>query len=433
MEHILSFISCTDYSYEILIAEYLIALNFQKRSHFWPRALFSLICCSGMNFLLLNIADLFPYGTVPGMVFAGWRYFILFSVTIFFLCFIYDESIWSSAFCASAAQAAQHLAHRLRDLIEATTGFRDNQTAHLLITVMVFSATYAVVYFLFFHKLRDKEFPNINNRNMICTITACVVICIFIGAHGVFDSVLNYVIYDLSMTMTCFFILCYQFGFLDSSYKDMEYESLQRMFQQAKKHYDLTCENIEIINIKCHDIRKQIRFLGREAKLDEGALKEITSAVNIYDSGIDTGNKVLDVILTDKSMICGKNKIRFGCMIDGEALPFMSSMDMVSLFGNLIDNAIEAVMKLEEIEKAIINLNIRTLNGAVFVHCENYFNSSLNMEDGIPRTTKQDQNYHGFGIKSIRFIVEKYDGTMTIVPEDDVFNVNIIIPIPTEH
>lgn len=433
MENVLSFIIRTDYAYEILVAEYLIALNYRRRTNYWLRALVALVCCAGLNYGLVNITDLFAHGTVPGMVVAGWRYFILFLFTILCLYLVYDESLWSAAFCASAAQAAQHLAHRVRDLVEVATGVRDDPVGHLIITIVVFSVVYVVVYFLFFRKLRDKEFPNINNRNMICTITACVVICIFIGAHGVFDSMLNYVIYDLSMMMTCFFILCYQFSFLDSSYKDMEYASLQRMLQQAKKNYDLTRENIETINIKCHDIRKQIRFLGREAQLDEGALKEITDAVNIYDSGIDTGNKVLDVILTDKSMLCSRNKICFGCMIDGEALSFMSPMDTVSLFGNLIDNAIEAVMRLENPEKAIINLNIRTLNGTVFIHCENYFDSSLDIVDGMPRTTKQDRDYHGFGLKSIRFIVEKYDGSMTIIPEDDVFNVNMIIPIPTEQ
>ena len=152
--------------------------------------------------------------------------------------------------------------------------------------------------------------------------------------------------------------------------------------------------------------------------------------MNIYDATIDTGSQVLDVILTDKSIYCDRNRIRFGCMIDGENLGFISSMDMASLFGNLIDNAIEAVMKLKNPEKAIINLTVRTVGGLVMIHCENYYQPGLTLENGLPATTKADKNYHGFGMKSIRFVVEKYGGAMVLSPEEDVFSVNISIPVP---
>ena len=125
----------------------------------------------------------------------------------------------------------------------------------------------------------------------------CVVLCLWIGVLVTYENLQNAILFDIAMILLCFFVLAYQFDFLDESYKRLEYENLQHAFSEAKKHYDLTKDNIDIINIKCHDIRKQIRLLGREAKVDEAALKEITDAVNIYDSGISTGNQVLDVIL----------------------------------------------------------------------------------------------------------------------------------------
>ena len=164
--------------------------------------------------------------------------------------------------------------------------------------------------------------------------------------------------------------------------------------------------------------------------MDEAALKEITDAVSIYDAGINTGNQVLDVIVTDRSIYCDSTGIRFGCMIDGAPLEFISSMDMVSLFGNLIDNAIEAVKNLEDPEKAIINLNVRTQNGMILIHCENYFSSDLTMVDGLPVTTKDDPVFHGYGVKSMRYVAEKYGGTLSFVADGDVFNTNVMIPIP---
>ena len=52
------------------------------------------------------------------------------------------------------------------------------------------------------------------------------------------------------------------------------------------------------------------------------------------------------------------------------------------------------------------------------------------MADGIPRTSKDDEFYHGYGVKSIRMVVEEYDGNMALLPQNGIFNLNITIPVP---
>ena len=430
MSQALFFIFRLEYIIQLIAAELLAARGFQKRPGYPWRLLLSCLAAAAAYYELQSTPS--PFAALPTleMLLMGWKYLVVFGVTVLCLLFCYRENVWSVLFCCSAAQATQHLAHRVRDLVLTFLGPEIAFPWFLLLTAAVFPAVYAALYCLFFRKMRERRFPNINNKSMIFTVTACVILCLFIGVHDVFESAEARVTYDLTTILVCFFILCYQFGFLDHSYQQMEYEALQRAFADAQKQYELTREKIEIINIKCHDIRKQIRFLGREAKVDEDALREIADAVNIYDATIDTGSQVLDVILTDKSIYCDRNKIRFGCMIDGKNLGFISSMDMASLFGNLIDNAIEAVMKLRNPEKAIINLTVRTVGGLVMIHCENYYQPGLTLENGLPATTKADKNFHGFGMKSIRFVVEKYGGAMVLSPEEDVFSVNISIPIP---
>ncbi|MBQ1490622.1 MAG: sensor histidine kinase, partial [Blautia sp.] len=125
-----------------------------------------------------------------------------------------------------------------------------------------------------------------------------------------------------------------------------------------------------------------------------------------------------------------RSHIRFGCMIDGSSLGFLTSMDMVSLFGNMIDNAMEAVRRLQDPEKAIINLTVRTQGHMVVIHCENYCVPGLVFENGLPVTSKEDTLFHGYGLKSMRFVAEKYGGTMTLQAEDEVFTTNILLPIP---
>ena len=423
-----------EYALQLLAAEALVSLGFRKKKVFAWRAVVACVLTVALYAGTLLVPNFFPYGSLAGALSAGWRYILVLAFTVLCLKACYEESIWSLLFCCSAAQATQHLAHRVRDLVLTVftggTVASLSPVAFLVVTVAVFSAVYAVMYAALFRKLKSRTFPNINNRRMTFAAIVCVVLCLWIGVLVTYENLQNAILFDIAMILLCFFVLAYQFDFLDESYKRLEYENLQHAFSEAKKHYDLTKDNIDIINIKCHDIRKQIRLLGREAKVDEAALKEITDAVNIYDSGISTGNQVLDVILTDRSIYCDRSGIRFGCMIDGEILGFISSMDMVSLFGNLIDNAIEAVRKLEDPEKAIINLTVRAQNKVVLIHCENYFSADLTMVDGLPVTTKDDLVFHGYGTKSMRFVTEKYGGTISFAAEGDVFTTNILIPIP---
>ena len=423
-----------EYALQLLAAEALVSLGFQRRKWFAARAVCACVLTVALYAFTLKLPNFFPYGTLAGALSAGWRYILVLAFTVLCLKLCFKEKVWSLLFCCSAAQATQHLAHRVRDLVftAAVGGSLKSvpPAVFLIVTVVLFTAVYAVMYVAFFRKLKSRTFPNINKRRITFAAIVCVVLCLWIGVLVTYEDMQNAILFDLAMILLCFFVLAYQFDFLDESFQKMEYENLQRAFSEAKKHYDLTKDNIDIINIKCHDIRKQIRLLGREAKVDEAALKEITDAVSIYDAGINTGNQVLDVIVTDRSIYCDRAGIRFGCMIDGAPLEFISSMDMVSLFGNLIDNAIEAVKNLEDPEKAIINLNVRTQNGMILIHCENYFSSDLTMVDGLPVTTKDDPVFHGYGVKSMRYVAEKYGGTLSFVADGDVFNTNVMIPIP---
>ena len=78
----------------------------------------------------------------------------------------------------------------------------------------------------------------------------------------------------------------------------------------------------------------------------------------------------------------------------------------------------------------MINLTVKEKGGIVLVQEENYFDGEIKFEDGLPLTTKNDRNYHGFGMRSLRMIVKKYGGELTANVTDDIFRLNIILPIP---
>lgn len=108
----------------------------------------------------------------------------------------------------------------------------------------------------------------------------------------------------------------------------------------------------------------------------------------------------------------------------------MHVSDVYSLFGNAIDNAIEAVSKVDKREKRTVSLMVRESRGMVYIGLENGYTGTIEFEDGLPVTTKQDKRFHGFGTKSIRNVVEKYGGTMVINASDNIFRLNILLPVP---
>ena len=185
-------------------------------------------------------------------------------------------------------------------------------------------------------------------------------------------------------------------------------------------------DSIELINIKCHDIKYKLDALTAQGGMTPEAVKELRDSIAIYDSKTETGNQLLNILITEKSLYCEQNGINLSCMIDGVKLDFMETGDLYCLFGNLIDNALEAVKEIEEKERRVINLMVKSKDNLLLVQEENYYNGTREFEDGLPLTTKKDKNSHGFGMRSLRMIVKKYGGELAAYVSDDIFHLNII-------
>ena len=120
-------------------------------------------------------------------------------------------------------------------------------------------------------------------------------------------------------------------------------------------------------------------------------------------------------------------------MADARCLNFMESTDIFSMMNNAIDNAIEAVSKLKTEEKRLISLHINQEHGICIIHLSNFFPTESISGEGLPETTKDDYCKHGYGMRSIQYVVEKYDGLMTFQTEDSIFHLNLCIPVPEEE
>lgn len=184
-------------------------------------------------------------------------------------------------------------------------------------------------------------------------------------------------------------------------------------------------ETIDMINIKCHDFRHQIRELGKQQNINEEAIANINKLINIYDQSIKTENEALNVILTEKSLKCAKHNIKFSCLVDGTILDFISEEDIYSLFGNILDNAIDALVSTTIKDKEIV-LKVKKTGNMITISEKNAYEGNLNIQNGVIRSSKADLTHHGYGLKSIKMVAEKYNGTMEIDHSNNVFLVTLL-------
>ena len=105
----------------------------------------------------------------------------------------------------------------------------------------------------------------------------------------------------------------------------------------------------------------------------------------------------------------------------------MNPLDLSIIFGNAFDNAIEAVMKLDDAEKREIYIKIAEKNEMVIFRFENYTDENIENTYNL-KTSKIDKVCHGFGIKNIREIVSQYHGVVNINVQDQKFYLTILIP-----
>lgn len=230
----------------------------------------------------------------------------------------------------------------------------------------------------------------------------------------------------------CLTVLYLQSALFKKSAISRELATLDLMWHQQKEQYSLAKENIALINRKCHDMKHQIRALQDMADSEQRRkyLEEIDGSIRIYDSIVKTGSEVLDTILTEKSLRCHQQNIRINCVADGSRMGFLDPVDAYSIFGNAIDNAIEEVQKFDDVEKRQIDVLVHVRQRFLIVTITNPVAGAPVFRDGLPLTTKGNNGYHGFGLKSVRHTVAKYDGHLTVGVENGCFYFKILFPLP---
>jgi hypothetical protein len=214
----------------------------------------------------------------------------------------------------------------------------------------------------------------------------------------------------------------------------VEQNEVSAMENVLKKHYEqymASKERIDAINLKYHDLKHQLAIIRKEENPEKKNkyLDAIEADIKKYEAENKTGNAVLDTVLNTKGMLCLAQNISFTCVCQGQLLEFMDVMDICSLFGNAIDNSIESASSIADKDKRLVKTSLFKQNNFLIIRFENYFENELKYEAESLVSTKSDKLLHGFGIRSIENVAEKYGGSVNISAENNWFTLCVLIPM----
>ena len=435
---------------ELLLAEMLVSFRLARRKKFWLRIAGAVMVCIGVAFAMPVLDD--------GALFATFMYLAFFGVTLGALWLCFDVDFRTVAFCGLAGYAMQHISYELFDIAAVVMGVHNmsdvinvgSNPFGALITIVYGSgktifanafivAVYLTILFVTYWAVCRIVSPSLEhgavslkNGAMLVIFALTILFGIVISAVITEHSATKYdpvyvIVADVANVFCCALTLYMQFGMAKIRKLDRELDTINKLWEQSKAQYDLTKTNIDLINFKCHDLKHQIRTMGAKNSLSPEALDEMENLISVYDSGVRTGNGALDVILTEKSLYCNRHGILLSCVADGKQLAFIGESDLYAIFGNILDNAIEAVSTLDKDDR-VVGISVKCINDFVFVNVYNFYGGDLEFDGGLPRSTKGDALNHGFGMKSVRMLAEKYGGELKVTAEDGIFNTDIIFP-----
>lgn len=365
---------------------------------------------------------------------------VLLAIFAVLIGWVYDCGPWPALFCATAGYTIQNMGSGLQILAATLISGRSNgvlpEPLSLLVTTGVLVAVYSICYIMFIKKVGDTGLTQVKDRSMLFMFI--IVVFIIIGFDLVIKSIIfdgiryNYLVFlRLVHTAICSFVLFAEYEILFARRMSNEKAETERLLAERQRQYQISHKNIEAINIKCHDIRHQIRhYANGSSSIDKAALADIAREVNVYDAVVETGNEALNTILTEKNLACSSENITLACIADGSSLNFMSPSDIYTFFGNALDNAIEAVRQIEDPEKRSITLNVIRRGNMVAINIENFFRNEPHFKNGSLVTSKHDEFNHGFGVKSMELIAERYGGSLHVGTTSDVFYLNVLLAIP---
>lgn len=429
------FISCIRFSMQLLMAEAFFVSTWKRKKQFPVK-----IMAGIAGYFLMAWLVFYIFINIPGdhpVIYTAY-YGSLFCLSLGVMRIGFQITGKDILFAGVCGYATQHIGFAFSMIIQELSSLTlSGMEDFIVFRFLPYLFIDFLVYFVLIKRYEGKS--ELKDRDIRMIVLALVILLTVVFLSVLVDSwmfqeesgFLRNVLCKIYAIFCCTLSIFIAFNLSRQNRILHENEMMESMLHSLKEQQRLSQENINIINIKCHDLKYRISKISKieDSEDQREYIESVKNAVAIYDNIYQTGNDALDLVLTEKSLLCDEYNIKLSSMIEGLALDFMHTTDVYALFGNLLDNAIESVMKEPDEEKRIISIQMARKSQGYHIHMDNYCNETIVFEDGLPVTTKADKAYHGFGVRSIKYIVDKYNGDMLMRAGEQRFQVDILFYI----
>lgn len=350
--------------------------------------------------------------------------------------FCYRESVWTTLFVTASGYVLQDMASGFkaalrylpqsplfRDLAATTPGV-------LLFDLVCYGGFYLAAYFVFRPYTRD---GHSNPDGKYKAIFAVVVLLLCAGITRLTrDGMPHSRMLELSTylyRLLCdAFVLIVQYSVMERSLLASRVEAMQEIVHRQHSQYQASKERVWQINEKYHDLKQLLsQFRG---KVPDNQVDALERSISTYEDVVHTGNDVLDVVLGEKREQCRRRGIQLTCYADGAGLAFVDPLDLYSLLGDALDNAIRAAGQMPEGHR-FITFTARQEEGMATIHIENPTTAEVELTHGLPRD-ERDGDYAGFGMRSMQRTAAKYGGSLAVKQKNGIFYLDVLLFDPSQ-
>lgn len=218
---------------------------------------------------------------------------------------------------------------------------------------------------------------------------------------------------------------------------EIKLQVMERQLNNQLEDYYAQMRCMDSLRKFKHDCNNIILSIGNslksgDTKSTENLLHEIEKELKLNDDIYKqySNNPLIQAILTKARNRISKDNIDFSAEVIFPKYYVLSDLDLCRVFSNIVDNAIEALMKLDKNQKRYIKVKGNYSNGWFTLTLENNFDGNIKVGRHNIRTSKHDKDNHGYGLEIVQDIVSKNNGVCIVDPDKDkkVFTLTLHIP-----
>ena len=288
--------------------------------------------------------------------------------------------------------------------------------------------------------LRNKYKNPISNYRWVAIIAIPVIsvisLCALMKAALINNDISPYILTGMICIILANIMTYYFFTVMNKEYENtIKAKLLEQQNDALKKSIADKDAFVKEMKAVRHDIKNQLLTIMQYA--DEGKNNDIKEYVNVLTNNylpnilnyINTNNAAFDAVINSKIAVCNQKNIFMEVNIKQDTNISIPPVEIAVLFGNLLDNAIDAAKDTNEKR---ITLDIQKNASYLIIFVSNSIKSSVLKDNKNLETSKPDKELHGIGIKSIKNIVEKHNGMIQFYEEEDEFCCHIMIDTTEE-